>query len=333
MNRRFRRRFRCGHTAVLLIVVLLISMCLINIAKDLGTTKTSSSLSTSIEYKALSSVVIASKRWKSHSSEHKTTLITRRTCEHYYYLLILVSSAPANLDRRNNIRKTWASDKELKWPRWKTLFLLGQTPMQNLSESLLKEDGEFGDLVRANYIENYYNQTYKIQMGFEWAIRYCKFSFLLKVDDDVFVDGIAVISYLSEPSTPKKELYVGNLIKRAKPVRKEDAKWSTSYDEYGETFYPDYCSGFGFILSYDVVALFVEMFDFLPFFKIDDAYVGMLANENGIRARHSSGFEKPDSNSYSLCIPFVTTLVRHGTLGECLIEIFNRSTTNRMYFF
>ena len=139
MNRRFRRRFRCGHTVVLLIVVLLISMCLVNIAKDLGTTKTSSNLRTSIEYKALSSAVIASKRWNSHSSEHKTTLLTRRTCEHYYYLLILVSSAPANSDRRNNIRKTWASDKELKWPRWKTLFLLGQTSIQNaLASSLLK---------------------------------------------------------------------------------------------------------------------------------------------------------------------------------------------------
>ena len=231
MNRRFQKRFRCGHTAILLIVVFLIFMCLINI--DFGTTKTSSNFSSSIEYKALSSAAIESKRWKSHSSEHKTTLLTRRTCEHYYYLLILVSSAPANLDRRNNIRKTWASDKELKWPRWKTLFLLGQTSMQNVSESLLKEDEEFGDLVQANYIENYYNQTYKIQMGFEWAIRYCEFSFLLKVDDDVFVDGIAVISYLSEPSTPKKELYAGNLVKWAKPVRKEDAKWSTSYDEYG----------------------------------------------------------------------------------------------------
>ena len=327
----------CG--AAVFTVVTLVG--LIHIGKDLHTLQVSwrdvslsNSTNSFYEFQTLTSFSNVSLRGKSYSSEHKTTLITRRTCAHYYYLLILVSSAPANLDRRNNIRKTWASDKELKWPRWKTFFLLGQTPMQNVSESLLREDEEFGDLVRANYIENYYNQTYKIQMGFEWAIRYCEFSFLLKVDDDVFVDGIAVISYLSEPSTPKKELYVGNLIKWAKPVRKEDEKWSTSYDEYGETFYPDYCSGFGFILSYDVVALFVEMFDFLPFFKIDDAYVGMLANENGIRARHSSGFEKPDKNSESsLCIPFVTTLVRHGTLGECLVEIFNRSTTNRMYFF
>ena len=331
MNRRFRKRFRCGHFVVLLIVVLLIFLCLINIVKDLRTTKTSSNF----EYKALSSAVIASKRWKSHSSEHKTTLITRRTCAHYYYLLILVSSAPANLDRRNNIRKTWASDKELKWPRWKTLFLLGQTPMQNaLASSLLKEDEEFEDLVRADYIENYHNQTYKMQMGFEWAIRYCEFSFLLKVDDDVFVDTVRAISHLSEPSTPKKELFLGHVIRRTKPFRHKGGRWSLSYDEYGETFYPDYCSGFGFILSHDVVALFVEMFDFLPFFKIDDVYVGILAKETGIRARYSPGFEmKFTEKSKSLCIPFVTTLVRHGTLGECLIEIFNRSTANRMSFF
>ena len=158
--------------------------------------------------------------------------------------------------------------------------------MQNaLESSLLNEDEEFGDLVRADYIKHYHNQTYKIQMGFEWAIRYCEFSFLLKVDDDVFVDTVRVISHLSEPSTPKKELYTGHLMRTTKPFRHKGGRWSVSYDEYGETFYPDYCSGFGFILSYDIVALFVEMFDFLPFFKIDDVYVGIMAKETGIRAR------------------------------------------------
>ena len=333
------KMLRCCVAAAFTAVTL---VGLVRIGKDLDTMQVSwryMSLSNSTDglrdFQTLPSFYNVPLRWESQSSEHKTMLITRRTCSHYYYLLILVSSAPGNLDRRNNIRKTWAGDSELKWPRWKTFFLLGQTPVQNVSESLLKEDEEYGDLVRANYIENYYNQTYKIQMGFEWAIKYCEFSFLLKVDDDVFVDGVAVISYLSEPSTPKKELYIGNLITWAMPVRKKDEKWSVSYDEYGETFYPDYCSGFGFILSFDVVALFVEMFDFLPFFKIDDAYVGMLAKETGIQARHSSGFDKLDKKSQndSLCIPFVTTLVRHGILGECLVKIFNRSTTNRMYFF
>ena len=269
-------------------------------------------------------------KWK--SSEHKTTLVTQRTCERYYFLLILVHSAPGYLDRRNNIRKTWALDNTLKWPRWKTVFLVGQTRLSGESESLLKEDEDFGDLVRGAFYEDYQNQTYKIQMGFEWAVKYCEFSFLLKADDDVFLDPVGVISFLNEPTTPHKELYTGNLNTGTKPFRHEGGRWSVTYEEYSEKFYHDYCSGFAFILSYDVVALFVEVLDLVPIFKIDDVYVGLLAKETGIRGLHTAGFELTVPQLANLCIPFNNTLARHGTLGECLIEIYNRSAKKRMYF-
>ena len=69
--------------------------------------------------------------------QHRTTLITTRTCEHHHFLLILVSSAPANVERRDYIRSTWAVDKNntLK-PRWKTVFLVAQTQIQNESKLL-----------------------------------------------------------------------------------------------------------------------------------------------------------------------------------------------------
>ena len=89
---------------------------------------------------------------------HKTTLLTTKKCSRYYHLLILVASAPDNFDRRNNIRKTWARDTKLRWPRWKTFFLLGQTPTSNVSKLLLKEDKAFRDLVRGDYNEHYWNQ-------------------------------------------------------------------------------------------------------------------------------------------------------------------------------
>ncbi|KAJ7365040.1 hypothetical protein OS493_007681 [Desmophyllum pertusum] len=220
--------------------------------------------------------------------EHKTTLITNRTCAQYYFLLIVVSSAPANLQRRNNIRKAWAFESVFK-PRWTTVFLIAQTRLQTESSSLLKEDEVYGDLVRADYFDHYWNQTLKIQMGFEWATRYCKFSFLLKVDDDVFVNSAGVLSFLSEPSTPNEKLYVGeHRIKRG--VHR--------------------------------AVTFVKAFSIVPFFRLDDVYVGMLAKKTGIKIIHNAGFEL---NAPSRCIPHEGTLVRHGTLGDCLIEIFNRA--------
>ena len=55
------------------------------------------------------------KSWKT-SPQHKTTLITKTACERDYFLLILVSSAPANLERRNLIRQTWGAHNNILSP-------------------------------------------------------------------------------------------------------------------------------------------------------------------------------------------------------------------------
>ncbi|KAJ7387196.1 hypothetical protein OS493_004165 [Desmophyllum pertusum] len=253
---------------------------------------------------------------------HRTTLITNTTCAQHYSFLILVSSAPANLQRRNNIRKTWAFESAFK-PRWTTVFLVAQTRLQNESNSLSKEDEVYGDLVRGAYYDHYWNQTLKIQMGFEWAIMYCKFSFLLKVDDDVFVNSAEVISFLSKPSTPNKKLYMGRLYEHY-PVHRS-GKWKVTDEEYREAHWPNFCPGFGFILSHDVVVTFVDAFAVLPYFRLDDVYVGMLAKKTRIKVINNAGFELEDPEKpEKQCIPNEGTLVRHGygtVQEECLIEI------------
>ena len=255
--------------------------------------------------------------------EHKTSLLTKRSCAQHYDLLILVSSAPANLGRRNNIRKTWAFERAFT-PRWTTAFLVAETRDQNLSNSLLKEDETYGDLVRANYYDHYWNQTRKIQMGFEWALRYCKFSFLLKTDDDVFVNSAGILSFLREPTTPREKLYVGNHYKN--PFVHRSGKWEVSQEEFRGVHYPDFCPGFGYILSHDVVVSFVDAFSIVRFFRLDDVYVGMLANKIGITIIHNEGFELRGSKPEWQCFPSttVTTLVRHDMEGHCLFEMFNR---------
>ena len=237
-----------------------------------------------------------------------------------------MSSAPANWQRRNCIRKTWAFDRAFK-PRWTTVFLVAQSRIKNVSKSLLKEDELYEDLVRADYYDHYWNQTFKIQMGFEWAIRYCKFAFLLKVDDDVFVNSAKLYSFLSDLSTPKSKLYMG--IHRKNALVQRRGKWKVSKEEYSDRTYPDFCPGFGFVLSHDVSVTFADTFAVVPFYRMDDVYVGFLAHKTGIKITHNAGFEMSSPNQ---CFPNEGTLVRHGffkrngTREECFIEIFNRAT-------
>lgn len=254
-------------------------------------------------------------------AEHKTTLTTRTTCNQHYFLLILVSSAPAYFDRRRIIRQTWAADSAIK-TRWKTVFLLGQSRDKNHSELLLREEAFYGDLIRADYFESYWNQTLKIEMGFEWAARYCSFTFLLKADDDVFINPPAVIAVLNRANTPKEKLYMGFVYKN--PVVKRTGKWSLSQEEYNGTHYPDFCAGPGYILSPDVVHSFVGIFGSIPKFKFDDVYVGMLAAKIGLKAVHDRGFQTPPYLS-TTCVLYDNTLIRHGAVGQCLIDLFNKA--------
>ena len=255
------------------------------------------------------------------SVQHKSTLTTRRVCQQHYFLLILVASAPAYFDRRRDIRQTWASDSSLN-PRWKTIFMLGQTRNRNHSKQLSREEAYYGDLIRGDYFEDYWNQTLKIEMGFEWAAKYCNFTFLLKADDDVFVNTPALLSLLEDTKTPKTGLYLGHLYKHPRVQRK--GKWLVTKEEYNETHYPDFCAGPGYILSQDVIVSFVDIFNTIPKFKIDDAYVGMLAKEAGVIPRHHAGFQTPPYVS-STCVLLSNTVLRHAAVGSCLLNLFKKA--------
>ena len=131
-----------------------------------------------------------------------------------------------------------------------------------------------------------------------------------------------VISFLRDPTTPKESLYAGRQY-RSPPVLRRD-KWKVTREEYNSTFYPDFCPGFGFILSGDVVVSFVEAFSLVPHFRLDDVYVGMLANHIGIKITSNEGFEF--SKKPPRCRPNNGTLVMHGILGDCLVKMFNRTS-------
>ena len=96
-----------------------------------------------------------------------------------------------------------------------------------------------------------------------------------------------------------------------------------SYEEYSGTHYPDFCSGAGFVMSFDVVESLVPLFDVIKPYRLDDVYVGMLAEKLGVRAVDYGGFVIPDHEGGGDECNFVpNTLVQHRAIGECLIRLF-----------
>ncbi|KAL9973898.1 hypothetical protein ACROYT_G020405 [Oculina patagonica] len=204
---------------------------------------------------------------------HRTHLISRTRCTQKLFLLIVVFTAPPNADRRNIIRKTWASDPSMKI-KWKTMFLLGQA-RNSMQQVYLEAEGRmYNDFIRGTHRDNYRNLTLKTEMGLEWAAKYCDFQFLLKADDDVFVNPYRLIDYLSNTDTPKAELYLGYVMRNERPHR--EGKYGVPVEDYNKTRYPDFCSGPAYVLSSDLVHKLVEIFDVKKPLKLEDVYIGTL---------------------------------------------------------
>ena len=263
---------------------------------------------------------------KEHARPHRTYLTSRTRCTQNVFLLIVVFSAPANLDRRTVIRKTWATDPSVK-TRWKTVFLLGRAVGNSIENEYLEAEGmTHKDLIRGAQNEHYNNLTLKTQMGLEWASKYCEFQFLVKADDDVFVNPYTLMDFLGKPDTPKTEFYTGLCFHEGRPLR--EGKNAISWEEYNKTAYADFCVGPAYLLSSDLVHKLVEMFDVSKKpFKLEDVYIGQLVDAiGGVKAVRNPLFRL---HEFGHCTHSSDTFAYHPASVHCIEELFNAAMKER----
>ena len=217
-------------------------------------------------------------------------LTTPYKCMKKVNLLILVTSSPARFQARAAIRDTWGTQRvvERNSKSWRTLFLLGQDK-DNLTNIQIKEESELHkDLLIGLFTERFYNLPIKLMMAFEWASKMCEFAFLLKADDDVFVNVPNVFRFLDHDETPKTKLYSGWVHFEAHALR--FGKYKVEKSEYPYKRYPRFVAGGGMLFSSDVIDALVPHFNMNHYFKLDDVYIGLLCLKIGVDATHHEEF-------------------------------------------
>ncbi|KAG4081159.1 hypothetical protein HA402_014607 [Bradysia odoriphaga] len=190
-------------------------------------------------------------------------------------ILILIHSAPNNWHKRNVIRETWGRDDR----RAKVLFLLGSVESNSLQHKLEQENNLFQDMVQGSFHDAYRNMTYKHVMAFKWFSYFCpEAKFLLKTDDDVFVNTPTIFEFFEKGVLDRRNLILCNKIENARVSRSFRSKWRVSTKEYAARFYPTYCPGFSIVYSADTVFRLYKEAQKTPYFWIDDVHVtGSLA--------------------------------------------------------
>jgi hypothetical protein len=195
------------------------------------------------------------------------------------------------------IRETWGSRDH----RSLLLFLFGAVTDAALNDRIIEENRMHDDIIQGNFIDAYRNMTYKHVMALKWFKYYChrKPNFLLKTDDDVFVNTPFLYRSLENlilenqtiivDSQKKLPLFLApkNLIlcKKSENLKalRYEVKWKVTYEEYNPEYYPPYCLGYAILYTADVVDQLYKKAQEAKYFWIDDVFVtGIVANELNI---------------------------------------------------
>ena len=199
-------------------------------------------------------------------------------------LVVLVMSARPHFVQRRLIRETWANTTAFKTdrrmpnatfpertggttlsvPTVKVLFVVGM-PRDSVddglhSQRLQREQVAHHDLVLVPVADVYSNLIYKLVCALDdiSSSEYNSTSFVMKVDDDTYLDLPPLLFDLVHPRHPRK-LHLQGQIWKSPPIRN-----STHKNWVSEAYYPldthlPYAHGAHYLLSKDVVDLLFGM--------------------------------------------------------------------------
>ncbi|XP_073473335.1 beta-1,3-galactosyltransferase 5-like [Aquarana catesbeiana] len=221
------------------------------------------------------------------------------------FLVLLVTTTHDQMTVRMAIRKTWGQEQLIHGKRVVTFFLLGTNPTPSTEkDSFLSEElNTYKDIIQKDFMDTYYNLTYKTLMGMEWITHYCpQTHYVMKTDIDMFINTFYLVELLMRKNQTSN-LFTGFLKPTDAPIRDKNSKWYISESEFNRDKYPPFCSGTGYVLSVDVAQRIYNISSSIPFFKLEDVYIGLCLEKLNITLQelHEKPVFFPSKPPFSVC--------------------------------
>ena len=165
-------------------------------------------------------------------------------------LVIIVISAPDHSSHRAAIRSSWGAAGQYR--EVVITFLVGLPEDPETRHKLQQESEQHGDLVINNMEDHYENLSLKTLSALQWLKNLCpKAKFLLKVDDDMFVQVNRILEKVKKllDVDPVPRIILGNISKGWRPVRNPKSKYLITESQYPHHTYPDFATGPSYLLS------------------------------------------------------------------------------------
>ena len=210
------------------------------------------------------------------------------------YLLVMVHSYPAHKERRHAIRETWARIVRNydNAAHVSLLFVLGISIRDKDNTKVKTEVKLYRDIIMGNFSDTYQTLSTKSMFSLRWATTYCaEAKFILKTDDDVYLNISRLLTELQEFHGPKP-LLMGYRYNQAPVMR--HGQWKVDFNQFAADSFPPYCSGVAYVMSSSTLWSLLNSYVQLKqksILQIEDVFTtGVLANASGITCTHNERF-------------------------------------------
>ncbi|ELT93795.1 hypothetical protein CAPTEDRAFT_99638 [Capitella teleta] len=197
-------------------------------------------------------------------------------------LVILVHSSPGNKERRDVIRSTWLSTPS---PEVTSFFVIGTKHLSNVEKGRLHDENyKTGDLLLLENVEDAYKTlTSKTLQSFVWIHHHMNFRFVLKCDDDSFVQ-IPLLLTKAREFNATDSVYWGNFNGMSKGL--PDPPPFILCDR----FIP-FARGGGYVLSADLVTYITANQHHLFTHRAEDVAVAVWLTPLKVHRLHDVDFD------------------------------------------
>ncbi|XP_059916909.1 UDP-GlcNAc:betaGal beta-1,3-N-acetylglucosaminyltransferase 9 isoform X1 [Gadus macrocephalus] len=211
------------------------------------------------------------------------------------YMLIAVKSVAADFDKRQVVRQTWGRERPSQHGvTLRTVFLLGvprnQSALPLWDRLLLYESNAYKDILLWDFEDTFFNLTLKETHFLQWVNSSCpRVRFIFKGDADVYVNIENILEMLQDKDAGE-DLFIGDIIVHAKPIRKRTSKYYVPEFMYGGGLYPSYAGGGGFVMSGHTARRLSAACQQVELFPIDDVFLGMCLQRIAVKPYPHKGF-------------------------------------------
>ncbi|XP_067685489.1 beta-1,3-galactosyltransferase 5-like [Haliotis asinina] len=249
------------------------------------------------------------------------------------FLLILVHTAVCHFKPRRMIRNTFGSVKNISNKNIVLIFLVGTTEREACRQRVEHEAAEYKDIVQGNFKDVYANLTFKHVMGQHWMLNHCpEVTFVLKMDDDVFINPYVIVRHLLQ--LDRTNVLECSIIRNKHAARRNDSKYKMSFSMYPFTLVPDFCQGYGYIVSRDVVSQLYRASSVTRFIAMDDVYVtGIIRSNLGLTFKdfYNMRHDCPKDRILWVSLLNSTGLMLAHLDSPCLAAVFRKWPTITAY--